>query len=172
MLNVADWLSLSRIALLPILIWAVLASRYWLAAVLFTLAIASDLLDGAIARSRNMASARGALLDHGSDAVFVVVTLGLWASEGLVPAVLPALVALAFTQYALDSRGALPARLRPSRLGRFNGIAYFVLSGLALAVAAMPALVALRPLSLVLGWVLVATTVQSIALRALWSLRR
>ena len=45
----------------------------------------------------------------------------------MAPLVLPGLVAAAFVQYTLDSRALAGQRLRASALGRWNGIAYFVL---------------------------------------------
>ena len=68
----------------------------------------------------------------------------------------------AFAQYALDSRALAGRPLRASALGRWNGIAYFVLLGIpvvrdGLAIGWPP-----DALVRVLGWALVATTCASI----------
>ena len=114
---------------------AVFAGRWQLAAVIFAVAVASDFLDGFLARRFAAASALGGVLDHTADAVFVAVTL--WAiayaeaqtGTDLVPGILPLFIALAFAQYLLDSKALAGKPLRASWLGRANGIAYFVIAG-------------------------------------------
>ena len=139
--GLADWwtlanaVSLFRLALTPVSVYAVFAARWWLATLVFTAAVASDLLDGPLARRRGTVSALGGVLDHTADAVFVAASL--WAIAyveaqskiDLVPGVLPWLVALAFAQYLLDSKALTGKPLRASWLGRVNGIAYFVIAG-------------------------------------------
>ena len=128
-------ISMLRLALAPVSLHAVLAGRWQLAAGVFALAVASDLLDGLLARRRGSASPLGALLDHTADAVFVTLTLwGIAYAEAqvgvdLVPGILPLAIALAFLQYLVDSKAMAGKPLRTSWLGRANGIAYFVLAG-------------------------------------------
>lgn len=169
----ANALTALRLLAAPLLAWALLAGAPGAAALLFALAVASDLLDGPLARRRGEATPLGGLLDHATDAALNAAGLAALAWTGPVPAPLPLLVALAFAQYALDSRAARGRPLRASALGRWNGIAYFVLLGLGLAHAlglpAAPGAGLLRAL----GWALVATTALSMAdrARALWRLR-
>lgn len=90
-------------------------------------AIASDYLDGRIARARGTASAYGQLFDHATDCLFVTACLAGAAMAGLATWLLPPLVAGAFLQYVLDSRYLHRRKsLRMSFLGRWNGILYFV----------------------------------------------
>jgi hypothetical protein len=84
---------------------------------------------------------------------------------------LPAAVALAFLQYTLDSRALQGAPLRASALGRWNGIAYFVPIGTVVVRDALGLRWPPAGLVLGLGWLLVATTLLSMADRAL-ALRR
>jgi phosphatidylglycerophosphate synthase len=131
------------------------------AAPLFALAVVSDLVDGPLARRAGAASALGRLLDHGAD--FAFVSAGLWAAacRGSVPLLLPAAIAVAFAQYALDSGPAGARALRASRLGRWNGVLYFVpLGGVCLLDLGAAAL---EPAIRGLSWVLVATSALSIA---------
>ena len=100
------------------------------AAVLFVLAVATDFADGALARRRGVTSRLGGLFDHATDALFVTLGLSALAARGELTPILPLLVALAFTQYALDSRVVEGRALRASPLGRWNGIAYYVLLGI------------------------------------------
>ena len=122
----ANLLSALRLALAPPSAYLVLRGHP-LAAALFALAVLSDLLDGPLARRSGSDSAFGRALDHGADFAFVSLGLLAAASRGAVPVVLPAAIALAFAQYALDSRFVHRAgSLRMSLLGRWNGILYFV----------------------------------------------
>ncbi len=90
---------------------------------------------------------------------------------------MPALVALAFLQYTLDSRvlnaanGGAGAGLVASSLGRWNGIGYFVPLGTVVVRDALGLGWPGRGLVLALGWGLVASTVLSMADR-LWALKR
>jgi CDP-diacylglycerol---glycerol-3-phosphate 3-phosphatidyltransferase len=123
----ANGLSLLRLAAAPALAAVVCAQRPRVAAALFALAVASDFADGAVARRRGEATPLGGLLDHACDASFVATGLAALAWLGAIPWALPPLVALAFVQYALDSRSLRGLPLRASRLGRWNGLAYYVL---------------------------------------------
>jgi phosphatidylglycerophosphate synthase len=139
-------------------------------ALLLGLAIASDYLDGPLARRTGTASATGMLFDHTTDCFFVTTGLTGAAFAGAVTPILPALIPFAFGQYVLDSYFWHRQRqLRASFLGRWNGILYFV--PLVLIVAArlpLPAGFAslLRLAAGVLGYLLVASTVVSMIDRA------
>jgi CDP-diacylglycerol---glycerol-3-phosphate 3-phosphatidyltransferase len=137
---------------------------------LFGVAVATDLVDGPLARARGTASGIGRALDHASDFAFVDSGLAAAAFRGHVPWLLPVLVAAAFTQYVVDSYWLHRAgQLRMSALGRWNGILYFVPLGLALFVELGADAVA--GATRWLSWLLVLSTVASIADRAI-SLRR
>jgi phosphatidylglycerophosphate synthase len=98
-----------------------------LAAIVIVIAIVTDLLDGRVARWSGTASSFGGLFDHTTDCLFVVSSMVGGAVRGVVPWLLPALVAAAFIQYVVDSYLLHRQRvLRGSQLGRYNGILYFV----------------------------------------------
>ncbi len=134
-LSAANVVSLARLAATPFSLVAVLDANWRLAGMIFAGAVASDFLDGIIARWRNTVSNLGGVLDHTADAVFVAVTLWgiayleVGTGTDVVPGILPWLIALAFLQYLLDSKALSGAPLRTSRLGRVNGIAYYVVAG-------------------------------------------
>jgi hypothetical protein len=93
---------------------------------------------------------------------------------GVVPVPLPFLVAVAFSQYLLDSRALAGRPLRASFPGRWNGIFYFVLIGIPLVRDALGLGWPGAGLVVLIGWALVASTLVSMADRAwaLFSLRR
>lgn len=142
----------------------------WLVAVLLTVAIASDYFDGVVARRHGTASAEGQLFDHGTDCLFVTACLTGAALAGLVPLMLPVLIAMAFSQYVLDSYWLdRRKQLRMSMIGRWNGIGYFV-PLVVLAAARLEVVPGLSPLltvaARVVAYVLVASTLVSIVDRA------
>lgn len=146
------------------------AGHATLAGLVLAVAIATDLLDGPLARRLGSASVSGAAFDHAADFLFVTGGLAAGAARGAFPWILPALIAVAFVQYVVDSRWIhRHPGLRPSRLGRWNGILYFApLAGdIAVRAGAGP----LRPLVAALAWALVASTLLSIAERAVLAWR-
>ena len=112
---------------------AIAAGSWPAAAGMFALAVASDLLDGPLARARGTARPRGALLDHGADATFVAACLAAHAQHAGVSLLLPILILLAFAQYVWDSGAHRGGELRGNTIGRINGIAYYALSGALIA---------------------------------------
>jgi len=139
-------------------------------AIILALAIASDCLDGPIARRTGTASAKGMLFDHTTDCLFVTGGLTGAALAGSITPVLPALIPFAFGQYVVDSYvWSRRRQLRASFLGRWNGILYFVpLVLIAAARLSFPARFTsfLELAAGVFGYVLVASTVASMIDRA------
>ncbi|MGE0483215.1 MAG: CDP-alcohol phosphatidyltransferase family protein [Gammaproteobacteria bacterium] len=132
--NPAHLLSLSRMLAAPPAAWALWADVAWLSCTLYAWAVLSDVCDGRLARRRGEASELGTLLDHGADCLFVTLLIATAAARGLLPLALPVLIVFAFARYAWAARlGA--GTFRGSRLGRANGIGYFVIAGAALVVS-------------------------------------
>ena len=160
-------------------VWSIQAGEFASAAVVFCLAVATDLADGPVARARGEVSPLGGLFDHSVDAAYVATALGAfaladWGSPDWpqIPLALPVLIVLSFAQYALDSRVMAGRPLRASALGRYNGIGYFVLLGvvvIGLAIGLPTGL--LNPLVSIAAWLLLATTLGSMLDRLL-ALRR
>ena len=159
-------LSVSRLPLALLAVFALLNAAPGVAMWTFAVAALTDLADGRIARARNQATALGGLLDHASDATFVTALLAAWSVRGEIPVCLPLLIPLAFMQYVLDSKALAGQRLRGSLIGRWNGVAYFVLAGVPTVRDGLgldwPALPWVRALA----WALIATTLLSMVERA------
>jgi phosphatidylglycerophosphate synthase len=139
-------------------------------ALLLTVAMVTDYLDGPVARLRGTASPRGQLFDHTTDCVFVTAGLVGAAIAGSVTPVLPALIPIAFAQYVLDSYvWGRRKQLRASFLGRWNGIFYFVPLGF-VAGSRLALFAAIAPFAAwvaeILGYLLVVSTAVSIIDRA------
>jgi phosphatidylglycerophosphate synthase len=173
LMTLPNSLSFSRFVLAPVAAWALIEDRTALTVLAFVLAIASDILDGRVARARQQTTRLGTLIDHGADATFVTIMLAGAALLGLVPGILPLLIAAAFLQYALDSGLPTGAPLRSSTLGRINGVGYFILAGVVIAVRHFPVFGFLTETLRAAAWCLVVTTLLSIATRAryTWQVR-
>jgi len=161
----ANALTLLRVLLAPALALAILEGEAAVATVIFWVAVATDVTDGRVARRRGEVSEHGRLIDHSADAAFVSIGAAALACVGALPHLLAPLIALAFVQYAVDSSGADGREPRASRLGHWNGIAYYVAVATPIIRDTLgfswpgPALV------MALGWLLVASTVISILSR-------
>jgi phosphatidylglycerophosphate synthase len=144
----------------------------WAVAIV-ALGIATDIVDGRIARRLGSQSSFGQIFDHTTDFLFVTVGLtGTSLSHATTP-FLPIFIVLAFAQYVLDSRflHRSPA-LRMNWLGRRNGIFYFAPLCMVAVARAVPASRAGPPLlstACFLSYALVASTLLSRVDRALAS---
>ena len=167
----ANLLTASRLIAIPPSIWAILDGHWGIAGALFTLAVITDFADGPIARSRGEATPLGGLFDHATDATFVSGNLAALAFLGMINPWLPGLVALAFIQYMLDSRALAGAVLKTSLIGRYNGIAYFVMLGIPVMREALGLTWPVDSWIGILAWILVITTAISMLDRALALLR-
>jgi phosphatidylglycerophosphate synthase len=140
------------------------------AALLLAMAIATDYLDGPVARRMGTASPAGMLFDHTTDCLFVTAGLSGAALAGSITPILPALIPFAFGQYVVDSYvWSRRRQLRASFLGRWNGIFYFVpLVLITVARLPVPSQLAsvLNQAAGALGYLLAASTVASMIDRA------
>ena len=161
----ANALTLLRLLAAPALVVAVRDDAVAAAAALFALAVATDFADGWVARRYGEASLLGGLVDHAVDATFVTCGTAALASKGVLPVVLPALIAIAFLEYAWDTRRGRSRGLRPSALGRWNGIAYYAVVGIPVVRDALGLAVPGPVLVRGIGWLLVVSTLVSIGLR-------
>lgn len=161
----ANLLTALRLASVPAMLLAIQHHDWGVAAVLFAVAIVTDVGDGKLARYFNQASALGGLLDHATDALFVTAMAWALASTGTINAWLWILIGAAFIQYMLDSRALAGQHLRASALGRGNGIAYFALAGTAIGAHLLDWQWLLGVVA-VAAWICVATTLISMGDRA------
>jgi CDP-diacylglycerol--glycerol-3-phosphate 3-phosphatidyltransferase len=87
-MTLPDQLTVARAASVPLVVllyaWELPHNEYW-ATVLFCVAMATDWLDGRIARSRGVTSALGSLLDPIADKVLVLAVLVMLLDDGVWP---------------------------------------------------------------------------------------
>jgi phosphatidylglycerophosphate synthase len=172
----ANALTALRLLLAPLVGWLLASDNPAappVAAIVIIVAIATDLADGPLARRLATATAFGGTFDHATDCLFVVSGMVGGVVRGVFPWVLPVLVVVAFVQYTVDSYWFFgERRLRGSRLGRYNGILYFVPAcGDTLVRLGLTFLTPAVPL---VCWLLVASTCVSIGERLMlaWQARQ
>lgn len=140
----------TRSAIFALLVWVV--------------ALITDFLDGPIARRRGTVTPWSGTFDHTSDFLFVTAGLFAGATRGAFPWLLPALITAAFFQYVIDSYWIhRHTKLRGSKLGRYNGILYFVPTCADCLVRL--GLHFLAPLLAIFVWLLILTTLISMGQR-------
>src|ERR1700685_881571 len=143
-----------RFALFALIVWSV--------------ALITDFLDGPIARRRGTVTALSGTFDHTTDFLFVTSGLSAGAYRGVFPWILPVLIVAAFSQYVIDSYWIhRQAKLRGSKLGRYNGMLYFVPP--CMEILARLGVRWLQPLLTLLVWMLVLSTLVSMGQRLMLS---
>ena len=138
-MSLADVLSGMRLLLAAAMPWLLPRGGVW-PLVVWSLAAASDYVDGPIARRRGATSLRGAVLDNVADVAFVLVGLGTAAALGLIPWVVPASIGLSAGAYAAASLRRSPSgtRLARSHLGHWAGVLNYACLGLVAGAVAWP----------------------------------
>jgi len=137
------------------------------ALIAWAVALATDFLDGPIARRMGMVTPLSGTFDHTTDFLFVTSGLFAGALSGAFPWILPILIVAAFSQYVIDSYWVhRQAKLRGSKLGRYNGMLYFVPTCMEIVIRL--GLRFLQPVLTILVWLLVASTMVSMGQRLLF----
>jgi len=130
-LNIPNLITLGRILLVPIVVWAIATpGAMWIAFVLFVAAGISDAVDGFLAKRFNMATELGAYLDPLADKALIVsiyLTLGI---NNLIPRWL---VILVVSRDILIVGGILlswlmgnPLKIKPLLVSKLNTVAQIV----------------------------------------------
>jgi len=130
----ADAVSLSRVALLGPLAWLVVGRNPWALLVLAAI-IASDLVDGPLARRLGAAGSRGAIIDAACDALVVVTVAAAAGFSDQRYGGLAWIMLMAFLSYGAFS--LLIGRFAYTRLGRYDGTVSY---GIIAAASAKPLL--------------------------------
>jgi cardiolipin synthase len=133
-------ITFARLALVPLVGYALATAAYALALVAFLAAAVSDAVDGFIARRFGYTSRLGATLDPVADKLNMVVATLLLAWDALLPLWLAAAIVLrdvVIVAGALAYRFALGhLEIAPTRLSKLNTIIEFSLLALVMADAA------------------------------------
>jgi cardiolipin synthase (CMP-forming) len=129
-LNIPNLITLGRILLVPVVVWAIASGAMWIAFVLFVAAGLSDAVDGYLAKRFDMTTELGAYLDPLADKALIVsiyLTLGI---NNLIPRWL---VILVVSRDILIVGGILlswllgnPLKIKPLLVSKLNTVAQIV----------------------------------------------
>jgi cardiolipin synthase len=136
-LSIPNIITLGRILLVPIIVWAIASSQMEIAFAIFVVAGVSDAVDGFLAKRFNMASELGALLDPLADKALLVsiyVALGIW---GAVPRWIVILVVsrdiMIVTAVIVSWLFGKPIPMKPLMVSKLNTVAQVAFAALVLA---------------------------------------
>jgi cardiolipin synthase len=136
-LSIPNLITLARILLVPVVVWAIASNQMLFAFLLFAAAGVSDAVDGFLAKRFGMASELGAYLDPLADKVLIV---SIYVSLGIVDALPRWLVILVVSRDLLIVGGVLfswllnkPVSVKPHMVSKVNTAAQLILVGLVLA---------------------------------------
>lgn len=122
--HLPNLITLSRVALVPVLILLLRDNRYGAALVVFVIAGISDALDGYLAKRLNVQTHFGAILDPAADKLLLVTAYIMLTLSGHIPFWLTLAVvsrdALIVGGYLLYTSHAGPVHMRPSFLSKLN----------------------------------------------------
>jgi cardiolipin synthase len=136
-LSIPNLITLARILLVPVVVWAIASGHMLFAFLLFAAAGVSDAVDGFLAKRFGMASELGAYLDPLADKVLIV---SIYVALGIVDALPRWLVILVVSRDLLIVGGVLfswllnkPVSVRPHLVSKINTAMQLLLVGLVLA---------------------------------------
>jgi cardiolipin synthase (CMP-forming) len=136
-LSIPNLITLGRILLVPIVVWAITSGEMRIAFLLFLAAGISDGVDGFLAKRFQMASELGAYLDPLADKALIVsiyVSLGI---AGALPIFLVILVVsrdiMIISAFLLSWLVGKPMKVRPLMVSKANTVAQICLATLVLA---------------------------------------
>ena len=135
--SIPNIITLGRILLVPIIIWAIASDQMALAFAVFVIAGVSDAVDGFLAKRFNMTSELGALLDPLADKALLVsifIALGIWGA-------IPRWIVILVVSRDIMIVGAVivswlvekPVPMKPSMVSKLNTVAQVAFAALVLA---------------------------------------
>lgn len=136
-MSIPNLVTLARILLVPILVWAIASGQMLIAFLLFLVAGISDAVDGFLAKRFGMQSELGRYLDPLADKVLIV---SIYVSLGVI-GVIPRWLVILVVSRDLMIVGAVmlawlidkPIAVKPLLVSKINTAAQIVLAGLVLA---------------------------------------
>lgn len=129
-MNIANFITLGRLLLVPLAVWLIISDAYGAAFLVFVVAGISDGVDGYLARHHGMSTELGAYLDPLADKALLV---SVYATLGFLREIPAWLVILVVSRDVLIVIAIIvswlvhqPMRVAPLRLGKANTAAHIV----------------------------------------------
>jgi cardiolipin synthase len=163
-LNLPNLVTLGRILLVPVIVWAIGSGQMQIAFLVLLIAGVSDAVDGFIAKRLGMTSDLGAHLDPLADKALIV---SIYIALGITEAIPRWLVILVVSRDILIVGGVMlarflgkPMQVKPLLVSKLNTVAQIILACLVLGSLAFS--LALEPVEYVVMAVVAALTLASI----------
>jgi cardiolipin synthase len=129
-LNIPNLITLGRILLVPVVVWAIASGAMWIAFVLFLAAGISDAVDGYLAKRFNMTTELGSYLDPLADKALLV---SIYVTLGIAGAIPRWLVILVVSRDIMIVGGVIlswvvgsPLKMKPLLVSKLNTVAQIV----------------------------------------------
>ena len=136
-LSIPNLITLGRILLVPVVVWAIASGEMRIAFILFLAAGVSDAVDGFLAKRFGMATELGAYLDPLADKAMLVSIYVVLAVVGAIPLWLVILVVsrdiMIVSAVILSWLVDRPVKLRPITVSKLNTVAQIVYATVVLA---------------------------------------
>ncbi|MPZ58556.1 MAG: CDP-alcohol phosphatidyltransferase family protein [Rhizobiales bacterium] len=139
-MSIPNLITLARILLVPVIVWAITAGEMLLAFSVFLVAGISDAVDGFLAKRFNMTSELGAYLDPLADKALIV---SIYVALGIAGALPRWLVILVVSRDIMIVGAVMlswlmgnPVKVKPLLVSKLNTLAQIVLACLVLAALA------------------------------------
>jgi cardiolipin synthase len=131
--SIPNIITLGRILLVPVIVWAIASSQMEVAFALFVIAGVSDAVDGFLAKRFNMASELGALLDPLADkALLVSIYIALGIPRWIVILVVSRDIMIV-TAVIVSWLFGKPIPMKPLMVSKLNTVAQVAFAALVLA---------------------------------------
>ncbi len=136
-LSIPNLITVGRILLVPVVVWAIASGEYGIAFLLFLVAGLSDLIDGFLAKRFGMATELGAYLDPLADKAMIV---SIYVALGISEVIPRWLVILVVSRDIMIVGGVIlawlvgkPMALKPLTVSKVNTVAQILLALVVLA---------------------------------------
>ena len=136
-MSIPNLITLGRILLVPIVVWAIASGRLQLAFLLFLAAAISDAVDGFLAKRFGMKTELGAYLDPLADKVLIVSIYATLGITGVIPLWIVILVVsrdfMIVGAIMLSWLVGMPVAIKPHTVSKLNTAAQILFACLVLA---------------------------------------
>lgn len=167
--NIPNWLTLSRIGIIPLIVFLTYFSfplKYFIICGLYLLACATDFLDGHVARWLNQTSRFGRIMDPVSDKLLVISVVVILLANGCLNGVhMVAALLIILREVLISSLREFLSEVKvimpPSQLAKWKTSVQMVALAILLVASALPSQEWVKNLGLVLLWLAVLITVRT-----------
>lgn len=162
-MNLPNKLTIGRIIAVPFFVLAYMFGYYIPALVIFVLASVTDMLDGKIARKRNLVTNFGKIMDPLADKILVYSALALMTGDGTVPAWM--LIVILAREFAVSGMRTVAASegivIAAGMSGKIKTVLQMIAVPVLILAPAVPSVPAVLTAGMIFLWASLVMTVYS-----------